>query len=126
MNPTPSVTSSPAAVVALRWIARIASLASIGLLALFAFGGLENGVPTALQTVSLLLFPVGVVAGMVWAWWNELRGGILTAVSLVAFYAWMAIAFGRMSLGPYFVLLASPGLGLLVCGLIEQQRRRLA
>lgn len=114
------VSSIPLVVV--RWIARAASVASIGLLAAFAFG--EPGVPTLSESVALAMFPVGVAAGMIWAWWDELRGGLVTALCLAGFYVWLFARDGKVAHGPYFVLFAAPGLVLLACGLIEWLRRR--
>ncbi len=123
MNAVTVMPRSPVVLVGLRWVARAASVVSIGLLAAFAFGGGEPGLPTAKEWVALALFPAGVVAGMVLAWWKEVPGGLVTAASLMAFYAVMYSGRGVLPGGPYFVLFALPGLVLLVCGLLDRRVR---
>ena len=62
-------TNEPASAVVIRWIARILSILSIGvLLLLFFFGEADLSQPvrlTAYEWIGLLFFPAGVVAGMV-------------------------------------------------------------
>lgn len=123
MNTATMTSHSHMPLVGLRWFARAASVVSIGLLAAFAFGGGETGLPTAKEWFALALFPAGVVAGMVLAWWKELPGGFLTAASLAGFYTVMFAQRGVVPGGPYFVLFSLPGLLLLVCGLIDRRVR---
>ncbi|XVJ59878.1 MAG: hypothetical protein HEQ23_10930 [Tepidisphaera sp.] len=123
MNSVTVKPHSPVVLVGLRWVARAASVVSIGLLAAFAFGGGEPGLPTAKEWVALAFFPVGVVAGMVLAWWKEVPGGLVTAASLAAFYGVMYAERGAVPGGPFFVLFSLPGLVLLVCGLLDRRAR---
>ncbi|MDX2116208.1 MAG: hypothetical protein SFZ24_11415 [Planctomycetota bacterium] len=103
------------ALVALRWAARLASLASIGVLALFATSG--GGMPRPFEWLLLACFPIGVVIGMLAAWRHEIGGGVVTAVSLVVFYGLMFVRDGQIPTTPWFAVLAGPGLVLLVVGL---------
>jgi hypothetical protein len=104
---------------ALRWLARLTSLASIGLLAAFAFG--EPGTPTAREWLVLAFFPGGVVLGMVLGWWRELIGGTVAVLSLAAFYACMFALSGRVPGGPYFALFSLPGALFLAAGLAARR-----
>lgn len=94
---------------AVRWIARAWGVAGTLVILAFAFGGGEGLRPTAAEAVGLLLFPVGVVAGFAIAWWREGVGGAVTVGSLALFYLWLFARSGRLSVGPYFLLLAAPG-----------------
>ena len=105
----------PTPVRVVRWIARILSLASIGLLVAFATSGGEW--PTALEWALIACFPVGTVAGMAIAWRFEISGGLVTLASLLAFYGIAIAAGGHAPGGPWFVAFASPGLALLGCGI---------
>ncbi len=60
--------STPATLLIVRWLARIASLASIAMLAVFATSG--GNFPTAGEWLLIAFFPVGVVVGMIVAWWR--------------------------------------------------------
>ena len=102
----------------LRFIARIGSIASIGLLAAFAFGG--EGYPRFSELAPLLFFPIGVGIGMIYAWRDETIGGSITVASLAGFYAWMMARDGQFPRGPYFLLFALPGLLFLFLGLFDR------
>lgn len=92
----------------LRWIARMWGVASTLLLLAFVFGGREHLRFTAGEALMFLLFPVGVVAGFVIAWWRELAGGLITVGCLLFFYLLLFVSKGR-SPGIYFLLFAAPG-----------------
>jgi len=108
----------------IRWMARAWSIASVGFVLLMFIGsGLAEGFNPAQFTsrdwVGLFFFPFGVCLGMIVAWrWEGLGGGI-TVGSLVAFYAALRIMGGRFPGGPYFALVAAPGVLFLVCGLLS-------
>jgi hypothetical protein len=108
----------PMPVVVIRWLARAASLASIGLLVAFATSG--GSWPTALEWALIACFPVGTVVGMAIAWRKEIAGGLVTLASLAAFYAIYAVAGGGPPTGPWFVAFAAPGLALLGCGIASR------
>jgi len=124
MTPHARHANDPAAVVVIRWLARAASLASIGLLVAFATSG--GDWPTALEWALIACFPVGTVAGMAIAWWREIAGGLVTLASLAAFYAICTVAGGGPPTGPWFVAFAAPGLALLGCGIAARLTRRSA
>ena len=119
LKPRPSC---PAPLLILRWLARIASLASIAMLALFATSG--GNFPTAGEWLLIAFFPVGVAVGMIVAWWREITGGIITLLSLAAFYVTLLISSGHVPTTPWFVVFASPGVLLLLCGLLAARSAR--
>jgi hypothetical protein len=94
--------------VAARWIARTWGIASALLLLLFAFGGHEHLRFTAGEALAFLLFPVGVIAGFVIAWWRELTGGLVSVGCFFLFCLWLLAWSGRWP-GIYFILFAAPG-----------------
>jgi len=98
-----------------RWIARIGSLLSIGLLLAFLMG--ETGDPAEITRpvwVMLLFFPFGVIVGLVLGWWKEGLGGLIAVGSLAAFYLLNTFVTGSPPRGPYFTIFASPGAFFLV------------
>jgi energy-converting hydrogenase Eha subunit A len=101
-----------------RWIARLASLASLAMLTLFATSGGEK--PSAFEWLLLACFPFGVALGMIVAWFREILGGSITLASLVAFHVLLAAAGDRPPAGPWFLMFASPGLVLLGVGLASR------
>ena len=99
----------PMAVIEL--LARVGSIASITLLLLMLFAG-EGSNPshvTAKQWVGLFFSPIGIMVGMVVAWWKEGVGAVITLGSLLAFY----VVYGylmRYHIGGWaFIVFASPG-----------------
>lgn len=114
--------STPFLPALVRWIARIGSAAVILLVGAFLFGGEESMVPTPKEAVGMLLFPVGVVAGFVIAWWREAMGGLISLASLAAFNAWIFLSFGRFPGGPYFLILSSPAFLFLLSALLRRTR----
>ena len=95
---------------ALRRIARLWALLSLLLLLVFLVG--EGGPPPSRlrDWLGLLFFPVGVAAGLLLTWWRERLGGAVAMASLVAFYVVLYLFDGRFPRGPYFFLVAAPGL----------------
>jgi hypothetical protein len=108
MDQLPAPTRPTVALRTLRWTARALSVLSISLLAAFLFGGAESLTPTIRELVALLLFPGGVVLGMLISWRREGLGAIVSIASLAALYAYIGLAFGRVPAGPYFILFTSP------------------
>ncbi|QDT61383.1 hypothetical protein SV7mr_39180 [Stieleria bergensis] len=102
---------------AAKLLARCGSVVSIALLALFVAGSFGNkNLPNLTEAVGLLLFPGGIVAGMVIGWRKEFVGGCITLVSLLAFYVWCTFFGGGFPTGPYFFLFSLPGLFFLAAG----------
>ncbi len=105
-----------------RWIARIWSILSIVAVFVFAFGEIARPVgprPTLHEWVGLALWPIGVGIGLVVAWYREELGGILALGSLAAFYVWNLHRSGHWPQGPFFFLMAAPGLFFLIAGFLS-------
>jgi len=122
------MTTDATTVVAVRWIARVWSILSIGFVLFFMVGDLEiyfRGVklpsPTMQEWVGLILWPIGVVVGLIVAWFREELGGILAVGSLIAFYVWNVAHSGHLPRGPFFFLVAAPGLLFLAAGLLSRR-----
>lgn len=95
------------------WIARIWSVLSIAFLLVMFIGEMmmpSAALPNFAEGVLMLFFPVGVLIGMLLAWKKELPGALVTIVSIVAFYAGIWLLRGNLPRGPYFLLVAAPGL----------------
>ena len=103
---------NPLAVI-LFWLARIWSLLSIAfLLCIFIGEALSDPAPVVWRTrdiIAMVFFPGGVVLGLIIAWWREGLGGIITISSMVMFYLVLYLFDGRFPRGPYFALVALPG-----------------
>jgi len=101
------------AILAIRWIARIWSIASVGFVLLIVVGELvypHAPPPSAFRDlVGLFFFPFGTCVGMILAWRWEGVGGGITVGSILAFYAALRVMDGRFPRGPYFALVAAPG-----------------
>jgi hypothetical protein len=124
MNRRPPIAADegPRPIRILRWIARAASLASLGLLAMFATSG--GTAPSTSEWLLLGFFPIGVAIGMLVAWRSEILGGTIAAASLGSFYAIISLDVERPPTGPWFVVFASPALALLACGVMTRVARR--
>ena len=112
------------ALVAARWFARFWSVVSILFVLVFAIGEMIGGNgprPTAQEWVGLALWPVGVSAGLVVAWYREKIGGMLALGCFLAFYVWNLFRSGRLPRGPFFFLVAAPSLLFLVVGLLSHR-----
>ena len=110
--------------VGLEWLARIASMVSIVLLvALFIGEGLHPSQIAAREWVGLLFFPLGVMVGMIVAWWKEGTGAGVTVGSLVAFYLIYGYLFRNHIGGWAFVTFASPGFLFLLHWLLVHSRK---
>lgn len=95
-------------VLALRWTARIWSVASVALLVGFVVG--EGLNPTGLnEWLGVLFFPIGISVGMIVAWWKEAIGGSITVGSLLAFYAVHVATAGTLPKGWAWWAFAAPG-----------------
>lgn len=111
---------------ALRLIARIWSLFSIAFLLIFLVGEAFTGEgvrPTNSEWLGLVLFPLGVLLGLVLSWWREGPGGALTLLSLAGFYLWNRLQSGRWPGGPFFLLVAAPGLLFLIYWWLDRGKR---
>ena len=106
----------------LHWVARVLSLASIAFVLAFIIGEGCNPATFAARELALFVFfPVGLCAGLVVAWFTELIGGVVVVVSLAGFYAVHLAASGAWPRGPWFAVLALPGLLFVVCGILRRR-----
>lgn len=98
----------PLAVVEL--LARVGSVASITFLILLFMGDAFR--PSEIspnEWAGLVFFPIGVVLGMVIAWWKEGVGAVLTVASLIGFYMVYGYLLRNHIGGWWFIVFASPG-----------------
>jgi len=63
-----------------------------------------------------LFFPVGVVCGLLLAWWRARPGALMTAGSLLAFYAWQWSVRGSLPHGFAFIAFTLPAVGFWAAG----------
>lgn len=111
---------------ALRWIARILSMFSIGALLLLIFGEVLD--PSNLKWEDLgviLLFPLGLLSGLILGWEEEVKGGALAVASVAAFYLVYDLALGgSMRQGAWILLFGIPGLLFLMHGALTSRVRK--
>lgn len=94
----------------LRWIARLWSLASIGIALAFVIGDGFN--PAALKLNEAMLFccfPLAVLVGLGLAWKWPKTGGTVAVAGILAFYGLNFAFSGRFPSGFAFLLIALPG-----------------
>ena len=104
-------------VAVLLWVARIWSIASVGLLCVFLIG---EGLPPL--TVKAMLFPFGVMIGLMLAWRFERIGGLVAAMSMLLFYGLEYLGHGRFPKGYAFILVSAPSLIFLCCGYLKTRQ----
>ena len=109
-------------VSALRWTARVWSVASVGLVLGFIVGeGFNPSGPN--EWLGVLLFPVGISVGMILAWWKEGLGGAITVGSLVAFYVVHLTTAGTFPKGWAWLAFAAPGFLFLLSSYLSRRPR---
>jgi hypothetical protein len=108
-------------------LARLGSVASIALLLMLFLGeGLNPSRITRNELMGLLFFPIGVVLGMMIAWWKEGLGAAITVGSLAGFYVVWGYFLGNHIGGWAFVTFASPGFLFLLHWLLRDAKQRHA
>lgn len=114
-------------VLIVRWIARGWSIASIAVVLAF-LGGDESSDRSlsAAELVGFFFFPGCVLLGLALRWWREELGGAVVIFGLLGFYVWEVIGSGRWPTGPWFALLAAPGLLFLVARALSRSGRPVA
>jgi hypothetical protein len=106
---------------AVRWTARLLSAISIGALLLIMFSGGTSLSPATWKEVGLLLlFPLGLLIGLVLGWQEERKGGALALLSVASFY----LAYGLLLQRPFtevswVLLFLAPGLTQLFYGVLR-------
>ena len=108
-------------VVALRWVARLWSIATILLVAGFIIGEGIN-VTGPRDTVGFVLFPFGICIGMAFAWANELAGGAIAVACLLAFYVIHLLTAGTLPSGLGWLAFAAPGFLFLIAWSLSHSR----
>jgi len=112
-------------VLALRWTARIWSLASVGLVVAFIVGeGLSPSGPA--EWLGFLFFPFGICAGMLLAWRREGLGGTITIASLAAFYVVRLATEGVFPEGWAWLAFAAPGYLFMLAWFLSRRRSVVA
>ena len=109
---------------AIIWVARIWSLAAVGFVLLFLVGEVLNGQggkPTGAEWIGLAFWPGGVCLGLIIAWFRLGLGGAIATASLVGFYIWYLLERGTFPTGPYFILVAAPGVLFLIASLLSNR-----
>ena len=109
---------------AIIWVARIWSLAAVGFVLLFLVGEVLNGQggrPTGAEWIGLAFWPGGVCLGLIIAWFRLGLGGVIATGSLVGFYIWYLLDRGTFPRGPYFLLVAAPGVLFLIASLLSNR-----
>ena len=115
----------PLAVVEL--LARVTSIASITLLLmLFASELLNPSEVAPRQWVGLVFFPLGVIVGMIIAWWKEGLGSAITLGSLLGLYLVYGYFMRYHIAGWAFIVFASPGFLFLLHWLLSGAEKKHA
>jgi len=110
-----------------RWIARVSSGLTAGLILLIFIGdGLAEGFEPILhlsvrETAMMTAF-VALWLGLLLGWKWEFYSGLLTVCGIVAFYLADYLFSGTFPRGPYFLIFASPSVLFLYCGLQTMKR----
>jgi hypothetical protein len=114
-------------------VARILSILFIGFILLLLIGEVlfphAEAVFQVRDIIAMIFFPTGVVVGLILAWRKELLGGSVAVGSLAAFYMTLFLFDGRFPRGPFFLLLASPGILFVLASaaeMIESHSRKSA
>ena len=109
------------AALILKWTARALSAASI-LLCLFILlgNGLDFSKFTAKEGILIAFFPLGVVIGLMLAWWKELTGALLAIGSLVLFYVAHLFASDQWPEGTYFLIITLPAFVFLLSWILSR------
>ncbi len=106
------------------WLARILSLASLGIVLLFIVGEGFNPLtfnPT--EWLGFVFFPVGISVGMIVAWWKMGIGGSITVGSLIMFYVVQVATSGRFPQGWAWLVFSSPGFLFLLNWYLKRRDR---
>jgi len=109
----------------IEFLARVGSVISITLLLLLFQGEAFHPSEVApREWLGLLFFPVGVVIGLIVAWWKEGLGVSLTLGSLLAFYVVYGYLLNYHLGGWAFLVFASPAFLFLLHWLLHRAELR--
>ncbi|MGA9527539.1 MAG: hypothetical protein WBS24_05440 [Terriglobales bacterium] len=107
-----------------RWLARVWSILCIALVLAFTVTEImQSGrpAPAPNEWIGLAFWPIGVCLGLAVAWFREELGGALALACLIAFYVWNLFRSGHWPHGPYFFLIAAPGLIFIFAGFLSHR-----
>ncbi len=111
-----------AAFIAIRWLAKLSSLAVGVTLIFILFASRQQ--PKGSEWLGVAFFPLGVAFGLLLGLWRELLGAVVAISSLATFYFMFIVVGQTVPKGPYFAILSSPALLLLISGLLARRTRR--
>ena len=104
-----------------RWLARLTSLISLGIVAMFLLAepfNPKNVRPR--EWVGFVCFPIGAMVGLIVAWWKEGLGATISLVSLAAFYLIYGWLMGSNVNSLAFVVFTSPAFLFLIAWLLSR------
>lgn len=103
------------AVNLLKWLARILSLISLGIIFLSLSGEqFEYQMVFARNWMLFTFFPVGVAAGLIIGWRSEGLGGSIAIISLISYYIINYIFAGGFPQGWNIPIVSSPGIAFIL------------
>ena len=106
-------------------LARVGSIASITfLILLFTEEAFHPSEISPNEWAGLLFFPIGVIIGMIIAWWKEGLGSAVTLLSLLAFYLVYGYLLRNHIGGWVFIAFASPGFLFLLHWLLRDTGKK--
>ena len=112
-----------------RWIARVCSGIAAALILLIFIGealtaGFEPLLHMSVRETLMMISCVAVWLGLLLGWKWELCGGLLTACGVAAFHLVDYLFSGTFPKLPVLLMLASPSLLFLYCGLQTKKKPR--
>lgn len=111
---------------ALRWIARLASLAVLALLLSLMYAqGFDPLQLTAREMLLAVFFPLGVIFGLILGWRREFMGGCIVIGSVLGFYAAHFLLTGRFPRGWAFAVMAISGALFLISAGVNRVRPKM-
>lgn len=113
----------------LRWIARIWSYIVVAFILLFVGAqivgtGIDADSFDLVTGLGFAFFPIGLVLGLIIAWWKEGLGGIIATLSIIIFHLVMFIGQGDPSFVLFIELLAVPGPLFIICWLLTRKKQQ--
>ena len=113
--------TSKIAELSFRWLARLTSLLSLGIVAMFLLAEPFN--PRNVrgrEWVGFVCFPIGVMVGLIIAWWKEGLGAAISISSLAAFYLVFGWLMGSNIHGPWFLIFTAPAFLFLIAWFLSR------
>jgi glucose-6-phosphate-specific signal transduction histidine kinase len=111
----------------IRNTARVWSALSVAFFLIFIFGHLfapEEGdqLPTLIDAIAMLFFPVGVTIGLIVSWKKELIGAVTTIVSILMFYILIIIPRSAYAVIPTTLIITGPAFLFLICWFLSRKK----